>query len=51
MGDVCDNCPHVQNRDQKDMNADGIGDACDTDTDGDGRMTQLDKPMKSEGLK
>ena len=33
------------------MDGDGIGDACDTDTDGDGRMPQQDNSMKSEGLK
>jgi tetratricopeptide (TPR) repeat protein len=37
VGDICDNCPDVPNRYQQDANADGEGDACDSDdTDGDG---------------
>ena len=28
VGDVCDNCPSVSNSDQKDTDADNIGDAC-----------------------
>ena len=34
--DGSDNCPAVGNRDQSDIDADGTGDACDTDADGDG---------------
>jgi hypothetical protein len=40
IADTNDNCPKVSNADQKDSNANGIGDACDAkaepDTDGDG---------------
>lgn len=38
-GDVqnCDdNCPYVRNREQTDLNGDGVGDACADDEDGDG---------------
>jgi|GEM_PF-919562 len=34
--DSSDNCPSVANPDQSDMDRDGLGDACDPDTDGDG---------------
>ena len=33
--DVCDNCPDDANADQSDLDADGLGDVCDTDMDGD----------------
>jgi hypothetical protein len=34
--DAADNCPSDSNADQKDLDADGKGDACDPDIDGDG---------------
>lgn len=36
IANATDNCPDVSNADQKDTDADGAGDACDTDDDGDG---------------
>ncbi|WP_436515690.1 thrombospondin type 3 repeat-containing protein [Ekhidna sp. To15] len=37
-----DNCPLVKNKDQKDSDGDGIGDACEEDSDGDGIIDELD---------
>ena len=33
-----DNCPLVYNSDQTDMNGNKIGDACESDLDGDGKI-------------
>jgi subtilisin-like proprotein convertase family protein len=40
--DHSDNCTGVANPDQADRDVDGIGDACDGDTDGDGRVDTVD---------
>ncbi|MBI5695829.1 MAG: thrombospondin type 3 repeat-containing protein, partial [Nitrospirae bacterium] len=37
-----DNCPYAANADQADNDADGIGDACDTDNDNDGVANESD---------
>ncbi|MEM9080428.1 MAG: thrombospondin type 3 repeat-containing protein [Verrucomicrobiota bacterium] len=34
--DLFDNCPNISNPDQSDADENGIGDACESDTDGDG---------------
>lgn len=40
--DVDDSCPEVANPDQRDLDQDGLGDACDEDLDGDGVVNGVD---------
>ncbi len=42
LTNCADNCPNTPNRDQKDMDGDGYGDACDDDIDGDGILNAAD---------
>lgn len=42
VGDNSDNCPETANNNQADVDADGIGNVCDPDRDGDGIMNEND---------
>jgi len=42
VGDACDNCVAVANRDQADHEGDDLGDVCDDDDDNDGDLDNVD---------
>lgn len=48
IDDAVDNCPHVSNKDQSNIDDDDFGDVCDDDKDGDGVDNLLDNcPLKA----
>jgi hypothetical protein len=49
VSDESDNCPSVNNANQKDFDADGIGDLCDEDLDGDGLSNAADDDADADG--
>lgn len=48
--DVNDNCQYVANTDQKDLDGDDDGDACDTDDDGDATPDVTDTDNDNDGI-
>ncbi|MFT7553254.1 MAG: hypothetical protein ACI9BV_003586 [Rhodothermales bacterium] len=50
LQDVLDNCPLVSNGNQADFDADGIGDVCDLDLDGNGELDALNLDNDFDGI-
>ena len=50
VGDNSDNCPNVANADQSDADNNGIGDACDSNTGGNGNNTNTNTPPVIAGV-
>ncbi len=48
--DASDNCPTVANADQANLDRDGLGDACDSDIDGDGHANDADAYPRDPAL-
>jgi uncharacterized repeat protein (TIGR01451 family)/MYXO-CTERM domain-containing protein len=48
FADSKDNCPAVANPDQKDLDSDGKGDACDDDIDGDGLSNDVEATLGTD---
>jgi hypothetical protein len=50
VGDITDNCPTTANPDQKDADADTVGDVCDPDADSDGVPNASDTMLADDGV-
>ncbi len=50
IGDSCDDCPTEYDPLQRDSSGDGIGDACDPDSDGDGVPNAIDADDDNDGV-
>lgn len=50
VGDNSDNCPNVANTDQSDADNNSIGDACETNTGGNGNNTNINTPPVIAGV-
>lgn len=50
VGDYDDNCKLGENADQNDLDEDGLGDACDGDSDGDGLSDEEESALGTDSL-